>query len=92
MDDTEILTMRELQVGDVIVGSYITPLWDNQYTVVSLPDKDDPCPDVFQVIGSDGRMATLWGGLQGDGEYRFNVKSRQYKYDPKQAGDTDDDI
>lgn len=89
--DSVFIPLEELQVGDVIVGSNIRTRWDREYIVTSPPDVwqrrvsvAENNPEVYKTKASEN--------LYGDPGYKFHVKNRMFKYDPTQAGDTDDDI
>ncbi len=98
MDNSEgiFIPLEELQVGDVVIGSNIRARWDREYIVTSPPDvwqrrisvtENNPKVDTESILRMKA-SEMLYGELG----YKFHVKNRMFKYDPKQAGDTDDDI
>lgn len=85
--ESEYLLLEELSIGDVIIGSHMNPNWDTEYTVTGFSGNNLRVVNVWD--NRRGRDDSLIGG----NSYRFRVKQPEFlQYDPKQAGDTDDDI
>ncbi|QIG69402.1 hypothetical protein EVB79_032 [Rhizobium phage RHph_N3_13] len=85
MDEFEFLSLEELQIGDVLIGSNVNSNWDREYTVTLLPSVGSR---IVYVRNSRGMPDSLIGARG----YKFRVKHRAFKYNPDQTGDTDDDI
>lgn len=90
VSDYTNVPIRELSIGDVVLGIN-DARWglNSVWRIVKLPeDFDTNCPNFVLERVSDGERLN-WGTHI---SWVAMVENKTFKYDPLQAGDTDEDI
>lgn len=82
--------LRELSIGDVILGIHNIP-WgsDSKWEIIELPEDFYTAWPSFTLERITNQERLNWSAYI---NWVVMVENRTFKYDPRQAGDTDEDI
>lgn len=84
------IPLRELSIGDVVFGvNDVTWGLNSKWKVVELPEDFETSWTTFTLERVSNGELSKWGTHT---DWVAMVENRTFKYDPRQAGDTDDDV